>query len=394
MQWRAFLDAQRRGLESFARETADTAAPSSCSGLAVPVQAQLFNAAAVVHRGRLLGCVPKEKLPTYNVFYEARTFSRGGPGLAARRRRRAARRLPLRVRLRHGRRSRSARTRGRPTARCAGAASRAPRSSSTSRRRRTAWASTAPAARCWRRAPPTTRRCWSTPTPSARRTASSTTAAASSSRTAGSCTRRRASSRARPRRSSTSIARGGCALEHTTWRADCEAFVRRERPVAVDPQRRRDGRHAPAAPIPAPAGGSFFLPAPSPPPVDARDAALDELFEALALGRGELLRQDRRLPLARPGALGRARLDADAAGGVARRRPHPRTPPATTRRPRASHHRLLHADAALAGRHPHGRARAGRRARRRPAHHPARRGLRPRGRGDPGDARRATARRR
>ena len=30
----------------------------------------------------MLGCVPKEKLPTYNVFYEARTFSRGGPGLA------------------------------------------------------------------------------------------------------------------------------------------------------------------------------------------------------------------------------------------------------------------------------------------------------------------------
>ncbi len=51
-------------------------------GLAVPVGPLLFNAAAVVHRGRILGCVPKEKLPTYNVFYEARTFSRGGPGLA------------------------------------------------------------------------------------------------------------------------------------------------------------------------------------------------------------------------------------------------------------------------------------------------------------------------
>ena len=48
----------------------------------MPVQAQLYNAAAVVHGGRLLGFVPKEKLPTYNVFYEARTFSRGGPGLA------------------------------------------------------------------------------------------------------------------------------------------------------------------------------------------------------------------------------------------------------------------------------------------------------------------------
>ncbi len=43
---------------------------------------QIFNAAAVVHRGRIAGIVPKEKLPTYNVFYEGRTFSRGGPGLA------------------------------------------------------------------------------------------------------------------------------------------------------------------------------------------------------------------------------------------------------------------------------------------------------------------------
>jgi NAD+ synthase (glutamine-hydrolysing) len=34
-----------------------------------------------VHRGKVLGLVPKEKLPTYNVFYEGRTFSRGGPGL-------------------------------------------------------------------------------------------------------------------------------------------------------------------------------------------------------------------------------------------------------------------------------------------------------------------------
>ncbi len=81
VQWRAFLDAQRRGLETFARETADLGTVFVL-GLAVPVQAQLFNAAAVVHRGRILGCVPKEKLPTYNVFYEARTFSRGGPGLA------------------------------------------------------------------------------------------------------------------------------------------------------------------------------------------------------------------------------------------------------------------------------------------------------------------------
>ena len=80
VQWRGFLDGQRRGLERFATETADTPTVFVL-GLAVSVGAQLFNVAAVVHRGQVLGLVPKEKLPTYNVFYEGRTFSRGGPGL-------------------------------------------------------------------------------------------------------------------------------------------------------------------------------------------------------------------------------------------------------------------------------------------------------------------------
>jgi NAD+ synthase (glutamine-hydrolysing) len=81
VQWRGFLDAQRRELERFAAETAD-AATVYVLGLAVAVGGQLFNAAAIVHRGRILGFVPKEKLPTYNVFYEGRTFSHGGSKLA------------------------------------------------------------------------------------------------------------------------------------------------------------------------------------------------------------------------------------------------------------------------------------------------------------------------
>jgi NAD+ synthase (glutamine-hydrolysing) len=81
VQWRSFLDGQRRELERFAKETAD--APTVFAlGMAVSVGGQLFNAAALVHRGQILGLVPKEKLPTYNVFYEGRTFSKGGPGLA------------------------------------------------------------------------------------------------------------------------------------------------------------------------------------------------------------------------------------------------------------------------------------------------------------------------
>ena len=81
VQWRSFLASQRRELERFARETED-ARTVYVLGLAVAVGGQLFNTAAMVHRGQILGFVPKEKLPTYNVFYEARTFSHGGAKLA------------------------------------------------------------------------------------------------------------------------------------------------------------------------------------------------------------------------------------------------------------------------------------------------------------------------
>jgi NAD+ synthase (glutamine-hydrolysing) len=81
VQWRGFLEGQRRELDRFAQETAD-ATTVYVLGLAVAVGGQLFNTAAIVHRGRILGFVPKEKLPTYNVFYEGRTFSHGGPKLA------------------------------------------------------------------------------------------------------------------------------------------------------------------------------------------------------------------------------------------------------------------------------------------------------------------------
>jgi len=81
VQWPGFLIGQRRELERFARET--KASPTVyVIGLAVSAGGGIFNAAAVVHRGKIAGLVPKEKLPTYNVFYEGRTFSRGGRGLA------------------------------------------------------------------------------------------------------------------------------------------------------------------------------------------------------------------------------------------------------------------------------------------------------------------------
>jgi NAD+ synthase (glutamine-hydrolysing) len=80
VQWRAFVDAQWSELERFAEETKDLASVFAL-GLTVARGSHLYNSAALVHRGAILGVVPKEKLPTYNVFYEARVYARGVPGL-------------------------------------------------------------------------------------------------------------------------------------------------------------------------------------------------------------------------------------------------------------------------------------------------------------------------
>src|SRR5437588_7861867 len=44
-------------------------------GLPLAVDGQLFNCAAVVHAGKLLGVVPKTYLPNYKEFYDARYFT-------------------------------------------------------------------------------------------------------------------------------------------------------------------------------------------------------------------------------------------------------------------------------------------------------------------------------
>lgn len=81
IQWRAFVASQRTEMERFAAETARLRTVF-VAGLSVGLGGQIFNCAAVVHGGKIHGFVPKEKLPTYNVFYEARIWSRGAPGLS------------------------------------------------------------------------------------------------------------------------------------------------------------------------------------------------------------------------------------------------------------------------------------------------------------------------
>jgi NAD+ synthase (glutamine-hydrolysing) len=74
--------------------------------------------------------------------------------------------------------------------------------------------------------------------------------------------------------------------EASTWRSDCEAFQRQERPVPVIRGRGATVPTAPSAdlPYPAPAWENLFLPAAGAPARSAREEVLDDLIEALALG--------------------------------------------------------------------------------------------------------------
>jgi NAD+ synthase (glutamine-hydrolysing) len=80
IQWHAFVERQWTELERFAKQTA--ASPVvHVLGVAIAHKGLRYNCAALVAGGKILGLVPKEKLPTYNVFYEGRTYSRGYPGM-------------------------------------------------------------------------------------------------------------------------------------------------------------------------------------------------------------------------------------------------------------------------------------------------------------------------
>ena len=80
VQWRSFVAAQRRELDRFAKEAAAFGVPCVL-GATIARGSHVYNCAALVHGGRVRGLVPKEKLPSYNIFYEGRTLARGAPGL-------------------------------------------------------------------------------------------------------------------------------------------------------------------------------------------------------------------------------------------------------------------------------------------------------------------------
>ena len=72
----ALLSAAKPALERICSDTADTY-PVTVLGLPFRFLGKLFNCAAVIHGGKILGLVPKTHIPGYGEFYEARQFSSG-----------------------------------------------------------------------------------------------------------------------------------------------------------------------------------------------------------------------------------------------------------------------------------------------------------------------------
>jgi NAD+ synthase (glutamine-hydrolysing) len=76
LQQGALLDAVEGALQWLAAETA-ALRPLVLVGAPLRVAGRLHNCAVVLHRGRVLGAVPKVHLPNYREFYEARHFASG-----------------------------------------------------------------------------------------------------------------------------------------------------------------------------------------------------------------------------------------------------------------------------------------------------------------------------
>ncbi|WP_262028118.1 NAD(+) synthase [Microvirga sp. Mcv34] len=72
----ALLEAVEQGLARLAEESASLF-PAFVVGAPLRLDGRLYNAAVVIHAGRILGVVPKAYLPNYREFYERRHFAPG-----------------------------------------------------------------------------------------------------------------------------------------------------------------------------------------------------------------------------------------------------------------------------------------------------------------------------
>src|SRR5438093_4273753 len=72
----ALLDASKAAVAQLVKES-KALAPVLIVGAPLRFDAQLFNCAVIIHRGQVLGLVPKTYLPNYREFYEKRQFTSG-----------------------------------------------------------------------------------------------------------------------------------------------------------------------------------------------------------------------------------------------------------------------------------------------------------------------------
>ncbi|PWU21978.1 MAG: NAD(+) synthase [Verrucomicrobia bacterium] len=72
----ALLDASKTALAQLIKQS-KALGPVLLVGVPLQFDAKLFNCAAIVHAGRLLGLIPKSYLPNYREFYEKRQFTSG-----------------------------------------------------------------------------------------------------------------------------------------------------------------------------------------------------------------------------------------------------------------------------------------------------------------------------
>jgi NAD+ synthase (glutamine-hydrolysing) len=77
----ALLDAADKALEHVVEQSRSLQAVLIVGG-PLRLESRLFNCAFVVHRGRVLGIIPKTYLPNYREFYERRQFTPGSSALA------------------------------------------------------------------------------------------------------------------------------------------------------------------------------------------------------------------------------------------------------------------------------------------------------------------------
>jgi NAD+ synthase (glutamine-hydrolysing) len=75
-QQEALLAATKSALSRLIEESAELT-PVLIVGAPLQIDGRLFNCAVVLHRGRMLGLVPKSYLPNYREFYEKRQFTAG-----------------------------------------------------------------------------------------------------------------------------------------------------------------------------------------------------------------------------------------------------------------------------------------------------------------------------